>query len=74
MGKLVHDCVESGKTLETLTLSEYQAVCPLFSEDVFEAIDLMTCLNGRMVPGGPAPQMVKNHIDQVREYLKEVHA
>jgi len=74
VGKLVHDCVESGKTLETLTLSEYQAVCPLFSEDVFEAIDLMTCLNGRMVPGGPAPQMVKNHIDQVREYLKEVHA
>ncbi len=71
VGRLVHGCVQSGKTLETLPLEDYQAVCPLFGEDVYEAIDLLTCLNGRMVPGGPAPAMVSRHIADTRDWLKE---
>ena len=74
VGKLVHTCIELGCTLETLPLESYQAVCPLFSEDVYQAIDLLTCLNGRTVPGGPAPQAVTAHIAHVRDFLKEERA
>ncbi len=71
VGRLVHDCIAAGKTLETLSLEEYRAVSPLFDEDVYEAIDLMTCVNLRTVPGGPAPSAVRTHLDQVRAWLSE---
>ncbi len=74
VGKLVHFCIENGKTLETLELKDYKAVSGLFGEDVYEAIDLMTCLNGRTVPGGPAPAAVKTHLDVVRAWLREKRA
>ena len=74
VGRLVHTCIESGRTLETLPLESYQEVCPLFGQDVYEAIDLLTCLNGRTVPGGPAPQAVAAHIAHVRAFLKEERA
>ena len=70
VGKLVHYCIEQGKTLETLSLDEYHAVSPVFDEGVYQAIDLMTCLKGRMVPGGPAPEMVQKHIDHTRAAIK----
>ncbi len=69
VGKLVHYCIDQKKTLETLTLEEYKAVSPQFEEGVYEAIDLMNCLNGRMVMGGPAPKMVQNHIEALRKAL-----
>lgn len=70
VGKLVHYCIDQGKTLETLTLDEYKAVSEVFDDGVYQAIDLMTCLNGRMVPGGPAPQMVQAHISHTRTLLQ----
>jgi len=70
VGKLVHYCIENGKTLETLSPDEYRAVSDRFDEGVYQAIDLMNCLHGRMVMGGPAPQMVKNHIAHTRALLK----
>ncbi len=72
VGKLVHYCVEQGKTLETLTLEEYQKVSDQFGPDVYAAIDLMTCLNGRKTPGGPAPERVKEEICNLRAKLSEV--
>lgn len=69
VGKLVHHCIAEKKTLETLTLDEYKAVSPAFGPGVYNAIDLAVCLNGRMVPGGPAPQMVKDHIEHTLSAL-----
>lgn len=69
VGKLVHYCIAEKKTLETLTLDEYKAVSPAFGPGVYNAIDLTVCLNERMVPGGPAPQMVKDHIERTLSAL-----
>ena len=74
VGRLVHDCIAAGKTLETLSLEEYRAVSPLFDADVYEAIDLMTCVNLRTVPGGPTPDAVRTHLEQVRSWLSEQKA
>ena len=70
VGRLVHDCIERGKTLETLTMDEYRSVSVAFDCGVYQAIDLMNCLNGRMVPGGPAPEMVRAHIARTRALLE----
>ncbi len=71
VGKLVRRCAETGATLETLPLTEYQAEAPLCEADVYASIDLETCLNARKVPGGPAPELVQAHISRVRDFLKE---
>lgn len=65
-GALVAYCIDNGKTLETMSLDEYQDASELFAGDVFEAISLDTCVKGRNVLGGPAPEMVKEQIAQTR--------
>ena len=71
VGKTVRYCIEKGKTLETLTMEEYKAVSDAFSEDVYDAISLKTCVAGRNVPGGPAPEAVKKQIESAEKFLAE---
>ncbi len=46
-GELVALCIREGKTLETLSLEEYQGVCELFDNGVYEAIKLENCVRRR---------------------------
>ena len=66
VGRLVALCVERGVTLDALPLDDYRKESELFYKDVYEAIDLITCVKGRNVVGGPAPQAVKKHIEQIK--------
>ena len=68
-GSLVALCIEKGLTLETLPLSEYQALCPLFDEGVYQAIDLLSCVSLRKVYGGPAAEAVAKQIENARRKL-----
>ena len=65
-GRLVKYCIEQGKTLETLTLDEYHQFSPVFDQDVYAAIDLLTCVSQRNIPGGPAPERVRETIAATR--------
>ena len=69
IGQLVAYCIKKEKTLETLTLDEYQQYSPLFQDDVFHAISLETCLNERNSYGGPSPLRVQEQIDFFRNAL-----
>ncbi|MBS1473639.1 argininosuccinate lyase [Massiliimalia massiliensis] len=69
-GTLVAYCIDHDKTLETLSLQEYQSMHPSFESDVFDAISLDTCVKGRNVLGGPAPEMVKQQIVEARKQLE----
>jgi argininosuccinate lyase len=68
-GSLVRLCLERGDTLDSLPMEEYKHFSELFSQDVYEAIDLMRCVTGRNVTGGPAPEAVKRQIEGVRKQL-----
>ena len=41
-GQLVNRCIALGTTLDALPLVEYRAFSPVFDEDVYAAIDLLT--------------------------------
>ena len=69
-GTLVAYCIDHDKTLEMLSLQEYQSMHPSFESDVFDAISLDTCVKGRNVLGGPAPEMVKQQIAEARKQLE----
>ena len=70
-GMLVALCIDKGLTLETLPIEEYKAVCDLFDEDVYKAIDLDECVRKRTVKGGPSPECVLNEVKALREKLNK---
>ena len=74
VGKLVGHCVDTGHSLETLPLEEYKKVSPYFEADVYDALSLETCVNGRKVYGGPAPEAVKTQIENIKKFVQEREA
>ncbi len=69
VGGLVAICIDKGLTLETLPLEEYKAVCELFDEGIYEAIDLDNCVRKRTVKGGPSPKCVLEEIEEIEKKL-----
>lgn len=70
-GKLVHHCIDSGKTLETLDIGTYKTYSPLFESDVFDAVRLETCVEQRNTPGGPSVKSVQTQINSIEKFLKD---
>ena len=68
-GQMVADCIASGKVLEELTLDQFQGYSPLFGHDVYQAIDLVNCCEGRTSYGGPSAASVKGQIAQALDAL-----
>ena len=68
-GEIVRLCIENNLTLETLPIEKYKEFSNKFEEDIFEAINLETCVMQRKVEGGPAPESVKAQIEYVRNKI-----
>ena len=64
VGQLVNRCIEMNTTLDQLPISEYQKQSDVFEPDVYDAIDLLTCVRQRKCTGGPAPETVAQQIAQ----------
>ena len=69
-GQTVAKCIAENKVLEDLTLAEYQEFSPLIGEDVYEALDLLTCVEKRISEGGTSVGMVEKQIRFVKDSLK----
>ena len=69
-GNLVAACTAQGRTLEELTLPEFQAVSPLFEADVYEAIRLENCMALRASYGGPAVSETSRQIADAEAFVK----
>ena len=61
-GCMVSDCIQKDKVLEELSLEEFKGYSALFENDVYDAIDLIKCCEGRTSYGGPSEASVKNQI------------
>ena len=68
-GELVALCIDKGLTLETLPIEEYKAVCDIFDEGVYTAINLEKCVNDRLVEGGPSVSSIENQIKKARKII-----
>ena len=73
-GAMVSDCLGAGKTLEQLSLEEFRAYSPLFAPDIYQAIDLLTCCEGRASYGGPSRASVQAQIDAARARVAALRA
>lgn len=71
VGRAVLTCVERGIALDQLSLEELQSFSPLVEEDVYSMISVDRCVAARKVPGGPAPDAVREAIDNIRRKLQK---
>lgn len=69
VGSLVRHCMEQDTVLEAVELAVYQEFSPLFSEDIYQAIDLVQCVKRRTSHGGPAT--VAEQIQQAKRALQQ---
>ena len=70
VGQLVLYCIEKGIALDDMTLEEYQAISPVFQEDIYDAISMETCVNKRRTVGAPGPDVMREVIDIYTNYLE----
>ena len=68
-GCMVSDCIAKDKTLEELTLDEFKSYSALFENDIYDAIDLIKCCEGRTSYGGPSEASVNNQIRLAMDQL-----
>jgi argininosuccinate lyase len=67
--RLVTDCAASGRPLPLLSLSEMRVYHPAFGPDARDAATVMHSVRARNVPGGTAPEQVRQALDQAGERL-----
>ncbi|MDN5343940.1 MAG: argininosuccinate lyase [Clostridia bacterium] len=69
VGALVLHCLQEGRDFQDLSLAEWQSFSPLFAEDIYTCLPAEACVNGRNLPGGPAPAAVTQAIERARKFL-----
>lgn len=73
-GQLVYRCSSQGKTLEDLSVEEFQAVHPAFDEGIYAAIDLNTCVAQRLSYGGPSVPETTRQIKELQAFIRSHQA
>ncbi len=71
-GQLVALCITKDVSLNALPFEYYKQANELFEEDIYQAIDLLTCLNKRTSYGAPSPKMVKGQIEELKKTLASI--
>ena len=71
VGKIVLYCIDENKAIDDLSLDEFKSFSPFFEEDVYKAIDLITCVEERSVMGGPSSSSVQNQISLLENFIGE---
>lgn len=71
VGQLVLFCIEHDIALDDMTLEQYQAISPVFENDIYDAISMETCVNKRLTIGAPGEEAMKQVVELCKKYLAE---
>ena len=69
-GSLVSRCIQENTILEALPLHVFKEYSELFDTDLYEAVDLKTCVMTRISEGGTGLDSVKKQIEYVKKLLQ----
>lgn len=71
VGEMVLYCIKENKAIEELSLEEFKSFSPVFEEDIYNAIDLLICVEERKVIGGPSSESIKIQINALDKFIEE---
>ena len=67
--ELVLDCLQAGRKLGDLTIQELCSYSSLFTDDVYQVLDVESCIGARCLPGGTGPEAVTKALAQAWQRL-----
>ena len=71
VGRLVLYCIAKGIALDDMSLEEYKAISPVFENDIYEAIEVHTCVDKRNTIGAPGPKAMEQVIAINKKWIEE---
>ena len=71
VGAIVLHCIKENISIDDLTLEEFKTFSPIFENDIYEAIDLVNCVEERKVFGGPSSSSVKTQLELLLESINK---
>lgn len=72
VGQLVLKCIEKNISLDQLSLDEYKAICPIFEEDIYNAISMEECVQKRTTIGAPGRTALEKVIKENEKTLRNL--
>jgi len=70
-GKLVMLCESRRIALDDLSIGDFKGVCELIDNDIYEAIEMKTCVERRNTKGAPGSRAIAEAIEENRKYLQD---
>ena len=71
IGQLVLYAIDQNKDLDDLTIAEFKAISEVFDDDIYDAINVETCVNKRNTIGAPGITATKQVIALNEKYLAQ---
>lgn len=71
VGELVLMAIKERKSLDEISLDEYKSVCDKFDNDIYDAISLKTCIEGRNTKGAPGSRAMAEELCECKRRLEE---
>ena len=68
-GRIVSYCLVRGCALEELPLEEFRQFSDMIEDDIYQRLDLRTCMEKRDSAGGTSPESVKKQIEYIRSVI-----
>lgn len=69
VGQLVLFCIEKEISLDDMTLEQYKEICPVFDQDIYDAISMKTCVEKRNTIGAPGQEAMEKVLAINEAYL-----
>ena len=71
VGRIVLYCIDEDKSIDDLSMEEFKLFSNSFESDIYQAIDLITCVEERSVMGGPSSSSVKTQLILLEKFINE---
>lgn len=69
VGKMVLYCIQQGKTINDLSLEEFQAFSPVFAEDILDVIKIENCIASKVSQGSTSHGSIEEMLKRAQDFL-----
>jgi len=66
VGQLVLYCIDKDIALDDMSLEEFKAISPVFEEDIYENIDIKTCIKAKKSYGSTSYESVLTQLSDIK--------
>ena len=70
-GQVVLHCINQKCNIQDLAIDELKQFSVLFEIDIYDALSIEACVQGRNITGGPSPETVKASIKNGKDFISK---